>query len=73
MVEEEQEEMNEYYVKFKNGGFAYVYADEQREKGEDYVFVRIDPKTKKETIIERYPKRDVKAPIYRNPEFGVTL
>lgn len=76
MVEEEQEEMNgynEYYVKLKNGGFEYIYADEQSEEGEDYVFTSIDPRTQEKVIVARWPKKDVKAPIYRNPTFGVAL
>ena len=55
--------MNEYYVRFQNGGFAYVYADSHAEQGNDIIFIK-DGK-----VVERYPKVDVRS-IEKNPAFG---
>lgn len=62
--------MNEYYIKFKGGGFSYTYAESYEDDGRDYNFIRHDTKNGKtiKVIVERWPKKDVEK-IVTNPTF----
>lgn len=59
--------MNEYYIKFKGGGFSYVYADEMVEEKRDYVFYKNDTSHGR-VVAARYNKNDVEK-IVTNPTF----
>lgn len=61
--------MNEYYVKFKNGGFAYVYADGMHNENKEVVFTKEDEVTRKEVEVARYPLDNIQS-IEENPTFG---
>lgn len=60
--------MNEYYIKFKNGGFSYTYADWYEDNGRDYVFIKND-ESKGRVVVERWPKQTVQS-IEKNKFMG---